>query len=102
LAALCCLIGCADLHAQFTIRIVVNEVGAKKQDDIYVAGTFNNWNPRDEKYKLKLFGLSRRAIILNNMAAGKYEFKFTRGSFDKVETTAKGEDIPNHEINVKE
>src|SRR4051812_6944814 len=89
-------------HGQYTLRLVVNEVGAKKQDDIYVAGTFNNWNARDEKYKLKLFGLSRRAIILKDVAPGKYEFKFTRGSFDKVETSAKGEDVPNHEITVKE
>lgn len=99
---LCCFIAFTNLKAQFTIRLVVNEVGAKKQDDIFVAGTFNNWSPRDEKYKLKLFGLSRRAIVLKDMPAGKYEFKFTRGSFDKVETTAKGEDISNHEINVKE
>lgn len=77
-------------------------MGAKKQDDIYVAGSFNNWNPHDEKYKLKPFGVSRRAIILKDFAAGKYEFKFTRGSFDKVETTAKGEDVPNHQITVNE
>src|SRR3954469_19962583 len=88
--------------AQYTIRLVVNEVAAKKQDDIYVAGTFNNWNPREEKFKLKAFGVSRRAIVLKDMAPGKYEFKFTRGSLDKVETTAKGEDVQNHEIIVKE
>ncbi|GEO08828.1 alpha/beta hydrolase-fold protein [Segetibacter aerophilus] len=89
-------------YSQYTVRLVVNEVGAKKLDDIYVTGNFNNWNPRDEKYKLKPFGLSRRAIILKDVAPGKYEFKFTRGGFDKVETTAKGEDVPNHEIIVKE
>src|SRR4051812_5473738 len=82
---------------QYTLRLAVSNVATKKQDDIYVSGTFNNWNPRDEKYKLKLFGVSRRAIVLKDMAAGKYEFKFTRGSMDKVETTAKGEDMPNHE-----
>ena len=89
-------------YAQYTIRLVVNEVATKKQDDIYVTGSFNNWNPKDEKYKLKTFGVSRRAVVLTNVAAGKYEFKFTRGGFDKVETTAKGEDIPNREITVKE
>lgn len=88
--------------SQYTIRLAVKEVGAKKQDAIYVAGNFNNWNPRDEKYKLKPFGVSRRAIILTNIAPGKYEFKFTRGSFEKVETTAKGIDVANHTITVKE
>jgi predicted alpha/beta superfamily hydrolase len=102
LVALLFLIVGKESYSQYTVRLVVNEVGAKKLDDIYVTGNFNNWNPRDEKYKLKPFGLSRRAIILKDVAPGKYEFKFTRGGFDKVETTAKGEDVPNHEINVKE
>jgi len=88
--------------AQYTLRLVVNDVATKKQDDIYVTGSFNNWNPKDEKYKLKPFGVSRRAIILKDMAAGKYEFKFTRGGFDKVETTAKGEDIANREVTINE
>lgn len=100
--ALCCIVTFKVNYGQYTLRLVVNEVGAKKQDDIYVTGNFNNWNPRDEKYKLKPFGVSRRAIILKDVASGKYEFKFTRGSFDRVETTAKGEDVPNHEVTVKE
>ena len=86
-------------NAQFTLKLVVNSAATKPLDDVYVAGSFNNWNPHDPKYKLKPFGTSRRAIILNNVAAGKYEFKFTRG-IDKWETTAKGEDIPNHEVTV--
>jgi hypothetical protein len=89
-------------EAQYTLRIMVNNVAAKKQDDIYVAGSFNNWNPKDEKYKLKPFGTTRRGIVLKDIPAGKYEFKFTRGSFDKVETTAKGADVKNHEINLNE
>lgn len=102
LIVLLCLAFVIKSNAQFTLRLVVNEVATKKQDDIYVTGNFNNWNPKDEKYKLKPFGVSRRAIILQDMAAGQYEFKFTRGSFEKVETTAKGEDVPNHEITIKE
>ncbi|MDB5246584.1 MAG: alpha-dextrin endo,6-alpha-glucosidase [Segetibacter sp.] len=86
--------------SQYTLRLIVNEVATKNLDDVYVAGSFNNWNPRDEKYKLKPYGTKRRAIVLKDIPAAKYEFKFTRGSFDKVETTAKGEDVPNHEINL--
>ncbi|MDB5192491.1 MAG: alpha-dextrin endo,6-alpha-glucosidase [Segetibacter sp.] len=68
------------------------------QEDIYVAGNFNNWNPKDEKYKLKPFGTSRRAIVLKDLPAGKYEFKFTRGGWNKVETTAKGVNMNNREV----
>ena len=90
------------LYAQYTVRLVVNEVAAKKEDPIYVSGSFNNWNVRDEKYKLKPLGVTRRAIVLKDMAAGTYSFKFTRGTPDKVETTAKGQEIAPHEIVVKE
>ena len=89
-------------EAQYTLRVMVDSVAVKKQDDIYVAGSFNKWNPKDEKYKLKPFGTTRRGIVLKNLPAGKYEFKFTRGSFNKVEATAKGEDVPNHEITLNE
>lgn len=88
------------LHAQFTLRLVVTEVATKKLDDIYVTGNFNNWEPADSKYKLKPFGPTRRAIVLKDLPAGKYEFKFTRGGLDKVETTAKGEDIDNRTIEI--
>jgi predicted alpha/beta superfamily hydrolase len=102
LIALFCMVVISNSKGQYTMRLVVNDVATKKQDDIYVAGSFNNWNPKDEKYKLKPFGVSRRAMILKDIAPGKYEFKFTRGGFDKVETTAKGEDVPNHEVTVSE
>jgi predicted alpha/beta superfamily hydrolase len=100
--ALLLLIIFTPARSQYTLRLIVNEVATKKLDDIYVTGNFNNWNPRDEKYKLKPIGTTRRGVVLKDIAAGKYEFKFTRGTFDKVETTAKGEDIPNREITIKE
>lgn len=98
LGALCFL--CIGASAQFTIRIIVNDVATKKLDDIYVAGDFNNWNPHDDAYKMKLFGATRRIHVLKDVPAGTYTFKFTRGSWEKVETTAKGEDLENHSVEV--
>jgi len=86
--------------AQFTVRLVVTDVATKKNEDIYVAGNFNNWNPKDENYKLKVFGGSRRSVVLKDLAAGVYAFKFTRGAFDKVETTADGRDIADRVLEV--
>src|SRR6476659_1366014 len=89
-----------ELQAQFSVRLVVNEVATKKQDEIYVAGNFNNWNPKDENYKLKPFGGGRRGVVLKDLAAGTYAFKFTRGSFDKVECAADGQDISDRVLEV--
>lgn len=88
------------VFSQCTLRLVINEVATKKLDDIYVAGSFNNWNPKDEKYKLKPFGTTRKGIVIKDIPAGKYEYKFTRGSWDKAQTTAKGEDMQNLEVEV--
>ncbi len=91
---------CQFVFGQYTVRLMVNNVATKKQDDIYVTGSFNKWNPKDEQYKLKPFGTTRRGIILKDVAAGKYELKFTRGGWDKSQTTAKGEDMQNFTIDV--
>ena len=85
---------------QYTLRLLVNEVATKKQEDIYVSGSFNKWDPKDEKYKLKPNGTNRKAIIIKDLPAGKYMYKFTRGGWDKSQTTAKGEDMQNLEVEV--
>src|SRR5689334_13705980 len=55
---------CEKSSAQFTMRIIVNDMATKKNDDIYVAGDFNNWNPHDDARKMKLFGATRRIYVL--------------------------------------
>jgi predicted alpha/beta superfamily hydrolase len=86
--------------AQYTLRLVVNDAAGKDADDWYVAGNFNNWSPRSEAHKLKVFGAKRKAIVLKDIPAGNYQFKFTRGSWEKGETNAEGGDIENREIEV--
>ena len=80
---------------QYTVRIIVTDIAAKAKDDIYIAGNFNSWDPAGKEAKLKPFAGGRRIIVLNNVDTGQYEFKFTRGSWDKVETSSKGEDVEN-------
>lgn len=97
------LLVCCSFYAsaQYTVRIVVSGIAARPKDEIYIAGNFNNWNPADNNAKLKPFAGGRRIIIFKDIDTGRYEFKFTRGSWDKVETTAKAEDIANRIIDIK-
>lgn len=88
--------------AQFTVRLVVTDVATRKQDDIYVTGNFNNWNPKDENYKLKPFAGNRKSLVIKNLAAGTYAFKFSRGANDRLETTADGRDISDRVLEVTE
>ena len=85
---------------QYTVRIIITDIAAKAKDDIYIAGNFNNWNPADKDSKMKPFAGGRRIIVFNDVDTGHYEFKFTRGSWDEVETTSKGEDIENRIVDI--
>ena len=63
--------------------------------EIYVAGSFNSWQPGDE-----LFRMQRTAdgFVLDIPVRGTHEFKFTRGGWDKVETDASGKDVGNRNL----
>ncbi len=65
-------------------------------DPIYIAGNFNEWNPGNAQYALSKNDDNRWEITLDGFTDGEtIEFKFTRGSWDKVEVGAQGEEISN-------
>jgi predicted alpha/beta superfamily hydrolase len=66
---------------------------------IYVAGTFNSWNPAAAGYRLTAQG-TQYAIALPDSVRGPVEFKFTLGSWETVETTASGGDVSNRSATV--
>jgi predicted alpha/beta superfamily hydrolase len=86
--------------AQFNIRLIVTSIATKSNEDVYVTGNFNNWNPGEAAYKLKPFGGGRRIIVVKDIPAGNYALKFTRGNFDRVETDSDGRDISDRMIAV--
>lgn len=96
--ALCLL--AFQIQAQFNLRLIVTSAATRQNEDVYVSGNFNNWEPKDEKYKLKPFAGGRKSIVLKDLQAGVYAFKFTRGGLDKIETTEDGRDIENHVIEI--
>lgn len=87
------------LSAQFSARFVVTNIATRGNEDIYLTGTFNNWKPQDPQYKLKPFSGGRKSIVLINLAAGTYAFKFSRGE-NKLETTADGRDFDDRILEV--
>lgn len=90
------------VFSQYNIRLIITNVATKSGDDIFVTGNFNNWNPRDINYKVKPFAAGRRAVVIKDIPAGTYAFKFTRGSFEKVETEGDGRDISDRVIEISD
>jgi predicted alpha/beta superfamily hydrolase len=62
---------------------------------VYVAGNFNGWNPGNPAYALTRHSDGRYSIALPDSVRGPIEFKFTLGSWQSVELTATGGDMPN-------
>ncbi|MEO7291584.1 MAG: alpha/beta hydrolase-fold protein [Ginsengibacter sp.] len=86
--------------AQFHVKLVVKEQpSAHKNDMIFIAGSFNNWNSYDKKFFISPTNSIDRSIDLQ-LLAGKYEYKFTRGGWMKGETTKEGKIIGNRTVNV--
>ena len=81
------------------LHIVVNKIpeNTPSGDPIYIAGTFNGWNPGNETFRLYPDSAGVYRITLNP-AAGTVRFKFTRGSWQKVEGNATGGFIPDRTV----
>ncbi|MCS6990589.1 MAG: alpha/beta hydrolase-fold protein [Chitinophagales bacterium] len=78
--------------ATVVIRVVSMPSNTPPADPIYIAGTFNGWNPAHSSYKLALINGVPTITLQGN---GTIEFKFTRGSWAKVECKADGSFLPN-------
>lgn len=89
----------ATAFAQHKLSLRVTERSALTGSSVFVAGNFNNWNPRDSAYML-LRGANGQWTGIFTVPAGEYSYKYTRGDWDHAEATAKGEDAQNRLVQV--
>lgn len=93
----CIIFLCAAWQFTFSqnhLRLEITVPPASKYDSIFIAGSFNNWDPHNRSFYLSPVK-DKLVFEKNDIPNGIYEFKFTRGSWDKVETTENGSDIQN-------
>lgn len=89
------------LLAQYKVTFLANVLPSlNSTDSIFIAGNFNSWNPADKNYLLERNknGISTITIFLTG---GNYDYKFTRGSWQKGETDASGKSISNRLLSLK-
>ncbi|MBG8554902.1 alpha/beta hydrolase-fold protein [Hymenobacter guriensis] len=94
LTAAACLLTLA-AYAQTTIRLTSVPATTPTDATLYIAGSFNDWDPGSAAYSLAKNTDGTYQITLPASITGKLEFKFTRGSWDKVETSAQQADVSN-------
>ena len=88
------------LAAQQKIRIEINSSPANTpaNGSVFIAGSFNSWNPQNKNYQ---FQKNNKGYFLElSLTTGSYEYKITRGGWDKVESTKEGKDIGNRTLKV--
>ena len=88
------------LAAQQKIRIDINAfpTNTPANSSIFIAGSFNGWNPQHKNYQ---FQKNDKGYFLElSLSAGSYEYKITRGGWDKVECAKDGKDVGNRTLKV--
>lgn len=83
-------------YGQLTLRLTSWPANTPDASAFFVAGNFNNWDPGHEDYQLQPEG--DVFVLTLDLAAGSYEYKFTRGSWQSVEGTASGTFRPNRTL----
>ena len=88
------------LASQQKVRIEITSLPANDpaSSSIFIAGSFNSWNPQNKDYQ---FQKNEKGYFLElSLNAGSYEYKVTRGGWDKVECSKEGKDIGNRTLKV--
>jgi metallo-beta-lactamase class B len=86
--------------AQLTVRLTSVPAGTTRDSGVYIAGNFNGWNPGNPAYRLAADAEGRYALTLPADVRGPIEFKFTGGSWERVETDSAGGGIQNRRFTV--
>lgn len=89
------------LMAQQTVRMEIKSLPEYHAtgSDIYLAGSFNGWNPKDEQFKLSR---DSKGVYYYDfkLADGNYEYKFTRGAWENGECKKGGAGQNNRILNI--
>lgn len=81
--------------SQHTVQFIITSLPKNSRDsNLFIAGSFNGWNPQNKEYRFKkdkndnyFFGIK--------LEDGMYEYKITRGGWDKVECKEGGAGVQN-------
>jgi hypothetical protein len=102
---LCCLVIGLFAHnavnAQTTVVRFMVELpgqGISQDSAVYIAGSFNGWNPKDENYKMTREDSRHYKLDVPCFAGKNYEYKYTLGGWEHVEKTTDGKDTDNRKL----
>lgn len=88
-------------NAQHPVHFVFKRLPSYHQptDTIYLAGSFNRWNPGDKRYA-GVVNKEKNGITID-LPTGMFEYKFTLGNWDGVEAGVGGTPTENRMISTE-
>lgn len=88
--------------AQYTVHFEIDAVPASHANDaLYLAGSFNEWNPALTDYQFTKTADGRFVKQIKLPSSGLFEYKITRGQWTKVECASNGSSIGNRILQLK-
>jgi hypothetical protein len=79
-----------------TVTIILEKIPEdRKNDNIFLTGTFNGWYPRDNKYRFQKNSQGKYQLVLPRTNDEVIQFKITRGDWSKEEVDPTGYKMPN-------
>ncbi|HEY9001536.1 MAG TPA: alpha/beta hydrolase-fold protein [Mucilaginibacter sp.] len=95
---ICVFLACCHLASfgQIKVTFLINRVAPVKETDthLFIAGDFNNWDPRHAAFELRKQNDGTWQLS-KSLPKGIYNFKITRGSWQKIECAVDGKSIDN-------
>jgi predicted alpha/beta superfamily hydrolase len=91
----------SSLAAQQKVRIELDSIPVNTPPGsiLFIAGSFNNWNPQHKNYRFQKN--ENKYFIDLSLSVGNHEYKITRGGWDRVECSKEGRDIANRALMVE-
>ena len=84
------------VHAQVSsVKLVVHVPEPPEGKQVYVSGSFNGWKAADSLYKMKREDVSTYSAVVPVFRGVKYQYKYTLGSWDRVERSENDTNISN-------
>ncbi len=83
------------LHGQVIFILDPLPANTPPSDTIFLSGSFNNWTAGDTAYRFFRDRSDRLSLVLPEDVRPPFEFKVTRGSWDRVETNETGQFVDN-------
>ena len=93
------LLNCGSVTAQTILKITRVPVATPPADTLFVAGSFNGWNPHSAAYAFTRNAGGTYQISLPP-GLGGVEYKFTRGSWATAELSADKQPLPNRKADL--